>query len=332
MDQIKIGKYIAEKRKGLVLTQAELAEKLGMSNKSVSKWERGVCLPDVSVYLDLCEALGISLNEFIAGEDISEGEIISKSEENIIGITTEKEHGDKKAQSKILILTVIVVIISAALIGLLHKAGVFDFNSIKPLPEDSAEAQVANLMREGDSYIYRYNISDKYNRMQIGYSWYENGRLTDEGVLSGYELPPGLSGDVIIAVMDDYADGSIEAAASYGGKMLESTLKDTEYGGFEFPGNEQDFASWRKAYTRTIHQPKSIMPIDWNRNKADTALLVMCFDKNDAGDKSKTKKENVWLKIREYCPELKDVDYAVFFTIKLWYERPFLPAETWTLF
>ena len=50
MDLVKIGKYIAEKRKALGLTQRQVAEKLGMSDKSVSKWERGICLPDVSVY------------------------------------------------------------------------------------------------------------------------------------------------------------------------------------------------------------------------------------------------------------------------------------------
>lgn len=54
MDLIKIGKYIAGKRKNQGMTQKQLAEKLGMSDKSVSKWERGVCLPDVSVYSDLC--------------------------------------------------------------------------------------------------------------------------------------------------------------------------------------------------------------------------------------------------------------------------------------
>ncbi|WP_368230025.1 helix-turn-helix domain-containing protein [Blautia wexlerae] len=64
MDLIKIGKYIAGKRKSLGMTQKQLAEKLGMSDKSVSKWERGVCLPDVSVYKELCSILGISLNEF----------------------------------------------------------------------------------------------------------------------------------------------------------------------------------------------------------------------------------------------------------------------------
>ena len=77
MDQKKIGKYIAEKRKTLGLTQVQLAEKLNMSNKSVSKWERGVCLPDVSLYSTLCEVLGISLNEFLAGEDLLEKEICS---------------------------------------------------------------------------------------------------------------------------------------------------------------------------------------------------------------------------------------------------------------
>ena len=61
MDQIKIGKYIAEKRKPLELTQLQLAEKLGMSNQSVSKWERGVCMPDVAVYMKLCDVLGITL-------------------------------------------------------------------------------------------------------------------------------------------------------------------------------------------------------------------------------------------------------------------------------
>ena len=76
MDLIKIGKYIAGKRKGLGLTQKQLAEKLGMSDKSISKWERGVCLPDVSVYMELCAILGISINEFLAGEDIDKGNIV----------------------------------------------------------------------------------------------------------------------------------------------------------------------------------------------------------------------------------------------------------------
>lgn len=79
MDLIKIGKYIAAKRKALGLTQKQLAEKLNMSDKSVSKWERGICLPDVTVYLELCEILGISINEFLAGEDIPKETIEQKA-------------------------------------------------------------------------------------------------------------------------------------------------------------------------------------------------------------------------------------------------------------
>lgn len=76
MDLIKIGKYIAEKRKALGLTQKQLAEKLNMSDKSVSKWERGICLPDVSIYMELCSILRISINEFLAGEDIGTENVI----------------------------------------------------------------------------------------------------------------------------------------------------------------------------------------------------------------------------------------------------------------
>lgn len=61
MDLKKIGMYIAGKRKERAMTQRELAERLGMSDKSVSKWERGICLPDVSVYTELCGILGDNL-------------------------------------------------------------------------------------------------------------------------------------------------------------------------------------------------------------------------------------------------------------------------------
>lgn len=95
MDLIKIGKYIAFKRKEQGLTQKQLAEKLNMSDKSVSKWERGICLPDVSVYLELCKILDISINEFLAGEDIPKETIEQKAEENIIQITKDNKNKQK---------------------------------------------------------------------------------------------------------------------------------------------------------------------------------------------------------------------------------------------
>ena len=70
MDQKKIGKFIAELRKGKGLTQAELAEQFGVSNKAVSKWENGKSLPDASIMIDLCNLLGITVNELLSGEKI----------------------------------------------------------------------------------------------------------------------------------------------------------------------------------------------------------------------------------------------------------------------
>lgn len=96
MDLIKIGKYIAEKRKALGLTQKQLAEKLNMSDKSVSKWERDICLPDVSIYMELCSILRISINEFLAGEDIGTENVIEKSDSNLIQITKESKKKQKK--------------------------------------------------------------------------------------------------------------------------------------------------------------------------------------------------------------------------------------------
>ena len=69
MNQILIGKYIARKRKEKNLTQAQLAERLNVSNKTISKWENGNCMPDYSVIEVLCRELGITISELMDGED-----------------------------------------------------------------------------------------------------------------------------------------------------------------------------------------------------------------------------------------------------------------------
>lgn len=84
MDQERIGMLISKCRKEKNLTQKELAILLGVSDKSVSKWERGICLPDVSLFKPLCEALGITLNEFFAGEVISDETFKEKADENLM--------------------------------------------------------------------------------------------------------------------------------------------------------------------------------------------------------------------------------------------------------
>ena len=91
MNQQKIGRFISACRKEKNLTQAELAERLGVTDKAVSKWETGRGLPDVSLYREICSILDISLNEFFAGERIPTEEIEARSEENLLQAVREEE-------------------------------------------------------------------------------------------------------------------------------------------------------------------------------------------------------------------------------------------------
>lgn len=89
MDQIKIGHFIAQRRRGLNLTQRELADKLDISDKTVSKWERGNGFPEPSLLMPLCRELGITVNDLISGEVVSPADYQKKAEENIMNILQE---------------------------------------------------------------------------------------------------------------------------------------------------------------------------------------------------------------------------------------------------
>lgn len=87
MNQEKIGKFIAEQRKVNNLTQEQLAEKLGISKNAVSKWERGICLMDMSLIKPLSEILKVSVNDILAGEKVEEKNLEVISEQNIVNLT-----------------------------------------------------------------------------------------------------------------------------------------------------------------------------------------------------------------------------------------------------
>ena len=95
IDQIKIGKFIAAKRKEKTLTQAEVAESLGITDRAVSKWERGLALPDASIMLNLCSILGISITELLTGEETMEANYKDKAEKLIIEIRKREEENNK---------------------------------------------------------------------------------------------------------------------------------------------------------------------------------------------------------------------------------------------
>lgn len=132
MEQVKIGNFISLCRKDKKLTQEKLAEKLNVSVNAVSKWERGVNLPDYSNLQALCEILEISLNEFFAGEHLNEDEIETQSEKNILSIL--EIVNDKNKKYKILIISFFVLlVIIFTLIGktLLVKNGYIMDDNLK---------------------------------------------------------------------------------------------------------------------------------------------------------------------------------------------------------
>ena len=96
MNQIKTGKFISAMRKSKNLTQRQLAEKLNISDKTVSKWECGNGMPEVSLMLPLCEILEINVNELLSGEKIDDGNYHKKAEENMMNLIKEKEENRKK--------------------------------------------------------------------------------------------------------------------------------------------------------------------------------------------------------------------------------------------
>lgn len=113
MDQEKIGKFIAKNRKKMKLTQAELAEKLGVSEKSISNWENGRNMPDLALFKPLCDELNISINDLMSGEKIDKAKYQEKFEENIINtIDYDKKNVNKNDNKYSLIIIIIGVIIS----------------------------------------------------------------------------------------------------------------------------------------------------------------------------------------------------------------------------
>lgn len=113
MNQIKIGRFIAERRKCVNLTQMLLAGKLGITDKAVSKWERGVAMPDTSIMLELCELLDISVNELLSGEKM-DMEIKQQNEQLLLDMAKELEEKNKKVWTS---MWMILILSTIALLG-----------------------------------------------------------------------------------------------------------------------------------------------------------------------------------------------------------------------
>ena len=113
MDQEKMGKFIAELRKDKNMTQVELANKLGITDRAISKWENGRGMPDLSLLKPLCEILGISINELLSGEKLNQDEYQEKFEKNIINTI---DYTNKKIQKTKRIIKIVLLAFLSLLI------------------------------------------------------------------------------------------------------------------------------------------------------------------------------------------------------------------------
>lgn len=112
MNQEKIGRFIAEKRKEKGMTQKELARQLGIGDKAISKWECGRGMPDNSIMLPLCDLLGINVNELLMGEALSESEYTESSEGIILTLIEEKESLKKKNKWNLLSVMLVIFLVA----------------------------------------------------------------------------------------------------------------------------------------------------------------------------------------------------------------------------
>ena len=152
MDQEKIGKFIAESRKNKKMTQTELAEILGVTDKSIGNWENGINMPDLSLFKPICDALGITINDLLSGEKITKDKYQEKLEENIVNTiyySTKKTSKYNMTLSLLFVIFGLFIIISAIMI----------------FPSESSWGSIYTIL---GNIIFIIGISRLTHKMKIG--------------------------------------------------------------------------------------------------------------------------------------------------------------------
>ena len=277
MDLVKIGQYIADKRKEAGLTQRQLAEQLNMSDKSVSKWERGVCLPNVSVYKELCDILGISINEFLAGEDITEENIVQKSEDTLMQVATDGDQRARLMKRIIAVLSVIAFVAAFALGHALYRYFTQPRNYIVPVAKDSAQMKTAELLAGADgAYLYRYVTGERFETLTVYVSEYHDGELVSKETLGwiGYDGTDSPS-EGMIAVVPDFETFTVKLVVADDSSKLSTDLPILEG------------VKGRKYYGRSAAEINRMEEITYGKEQGVVALLygkdaISAFSLKDA--------------------------------------------------
>ena len=129
MNQTAIGRYIARKRKEQNLTQEQLAERLGVSNKTISKWENGKCMPDYSIIHQLCDALHVTLPELMDGEDAAESSVRTYDDAQILDLLRRTQELERQKGILYGVALITLGIASSAMSGTVGGTDVRDFIS-----------------------------------------------------------------------------------------------------------------------------------------------------------------------------------------------------------
>ena len=220
MNQEKIGKFILELRKEKNMTQKELAEKISVTDRAISKWENGRGMPDISLMKPLCDELGISINELISGERIDKIEYLDKFEESVLDTINYSQKQIKKTRNKyaaILGMIVLFIIVFGSLFivdinrmrnnePVFFNTWGFDYFPPVNLDDEKIVNSIENyIVSNGDEYKLHANsktfasvktflISEKEeNKLYYVYAWvleecfyYENGKIIND---SGSSIP-----------------------------------------------------------------------------------------------------------------------------------------------
>jgi len=241
VDQIKNGAFIAANRKKLGLTQVQLAEQLGVSNKSVSKWERGVCLPDVSLYQPLCGILDITLTEFFAGETLSEETLVQRTEETIMEVSMKGKKNVNKLKKWLIATSVIVLGLLLSMLYFFYKTGGFYQNMIWKAPVRSGEMQVAELVTGTDGVLlYNWKPDQKYQYVRLDLSYCEGGSPVGETISDYVEMDQtgrDHSGKLLLQFVDGQRE-TIHFALSYEGGFFGGPMEIQEPTYYEKTGGD----------------------------------------------------------------------------------------------
>lgn len=239
MDNVRFAQTIKNARLKKGYTQSQLADLLNVSNKTISKWETGICLPDVIVYLELCKILGISINEFLAGEDIIEENIEQKSEENILKITKDNKT-KQKILKKIIILLLCVLIVFMTVSFFIFKETNKSQNYIESFLEESPEMKTVELLskHQGDIMLFHYDTNKEFNLISMYLTEYQKGKKISHKEVCEFYINPSQGakkGNIALTINQEASSMNIIVAYDGGYYSAEQ---------ISFLENIKDFDAW----------------------------------------------------------------------------------------